>query len=397
MDFALVCDSCSAANTVTQNACSACGATLAWGRVVIPALAEPVTPIGENAPIRTFISNDRANTVLVPPTAEPTREPSAPAVAATAAAAASPNSDEAFAKCSSCAANVPESHAFCFECGAPMGQPLGSDGTQARARNPFMQPSAANPAPATRGSNLPIAPTSGPSLDAPAGKAASKTMFFGAMQTARAKLTVIRGDGHDGVSYSLAGQEHTFGRGADCALLFAEDAYLSPIHANFFYDSAHGGALVVRDEGSQNGVFVRIRGTVPIEQGSRFLAGEQLFEIAPGHTGDLEFIADGTYYFASPAPASTLRVVQRLRGGSTAAAYAVSGGSFTIGREGNDANFPNDPFISGRHAQIVTTRGLELTDLNSKNGTFVQIRGQHVLGHGDYVFLGQQLLRIEIV
>jgi pSer/pThr/pTyr-binding forkhead associated (FHA) protein len=217
------------------------------------------------------------------------------------------------------------------------------------------------------------------------------------MQTARAKLTVIRGDGHDGVSYSLAGQEHAFGRGDQCALLFAEDAYLSPVHANFFYDQAQGGALVVRDEGSQNGVFVRIRGTVPLEIGARFLAGEQLFEIAAGHSGELEFIADGTYYFASPSAGSTLRLVQRLRGGSTAAAYPVTSGSFTIGREGNDANFPNDPFISGRHAQVITTRGIELTDLNSKNGTFVQIRGQHVLGHGDYVFLGQQLLRIEIV
>jgi pSer/pThr/pTyr-binding forkhead associated (FHA) protein len=37
-----------------------------------------------------------------------------------------------------------------------------------------------------------------------------------------------------------------------------------------------------------------------------------------------------------------------------------------------------------------------LTDLGSKNGTFVRISDEAVLNHGDYVFLGQQLLRVEV-
>jgi DNA-directed RNA polymerase specialized sigma24 family protein len=40
---------------------------------------------------------------------------------------------------------------------------------------------------------------------------------------------------------------------------------------------------------------------------------------------------------------------------------------------------------------------LTLTDLGSKNGTFLRINGDTVLEHGDYVFMGQQLLRVEIV
>jgi pSer/pThr/pTyr-binding forkhead associated (FHA) protein len=40
---------------------------------------------------------------------------------------------------------------------------------------------------------------------------------------------------------------------------------------------------------------------------------------------------------------------------------------------------------------------LSVTDLGSRNGTFVRVTGEHVLKHGDYVFLGQQLLRVEIV
>ena len=38
-----------------------------------------------------------------------------------------------------------------------------------------------------------------------------------------------------------------------------------------------------------------------------------------------------------------------------------------------------------------------LTDLGSKNGTFLRIRQDTTLSHGDYVFMGQQLLRVEIV
>jgi pSer/pThr/pTyr-binding forkhead associated (FHA) protein len=37
-----------------------------------------------------------------------------------------------------------------------------------------------------------------------------------------------------------------------------------------------------------------------------------------------------------------------------------------------------------------------VTDLGSKNGTFARITDESPLEHGDYVFLGQQLLRVEI-
>ena len=70
----------------------------------------------------------------------------------------------------------------------------------------------------------------------------------------------------------------------------------------------------------------------------------------------------------------------------------------TIGREGNDLDVPDDPFISGRHARVSwKNKQLSLTDLDSKNGTFLRISGEYPLKHGDYVFMGQQLLRVEIV
>ena len=37
----------------------------------------------------------------------------------------------------------------------------------------------------------------------------------------------------------------------------------------------------------------------------------------------------------------------------------------------------------------------QLNDLGSRNGTYVRIRGERELAHGDYLFIGQQLLRVE--
>ncbi len=69
----------------------------------------------------------------------------------------------------------------------------------------------------------------------------------------------------------------------------------------------------------------------------------------------------------------------------------------TIGREGCDMNYPNDPYISGEHIKIEFTGGaLQLSDMNSKNGTYLKVSGQRELVHGDYLFLGRQLLRVEI-
>jgi len=226
-------------------------------------------------------------------------------------------------------------------------------------------------------------------------KPGRSTLFFGgAHQSARAKLTLIRGDGDDGVSFTLAGEEHLAGRG-DCPIAFPDDPFLSPIHANFVYDNHQ---LVVRDHGSLNGVYVRIATTTELASGSTVLVGEQVLSVGPApHPEDLPD-AEGTYYSASMLRPASLEIRQNLRGGQAGWVHRVEGDVVTLGRENNDINFPDDPFISGRHAELRIAGGvLSVTDLGSRNGTFVRVHGERVLKHGDYVFLGQQLLRVEIV
>ena len=52
----------------------------------------------------------------------------------------------------------------------------------------------------------------------------------------------------------------------------------SPRHANFIYQN---GQLHVLDEGSVNGVFVRIKTPTTVGSGALFLIGEQLLQVEP--------------------------------------------------------------------------------------------------------------------
>ena len=260
--------------------------------------------------------------------------------------------------CNECGAAVPPGQRFCGNCGAR------SD-------------------PAARR----------PSTDS-ADKLGRSTQMFSAIQSARARLTVISGEGHDGVTFTLAGTDHYAGR-VDCPILFDEDPYLSPVHANFYYRGSH---LVVRDEGSLNGVYVRMLGTVVVPRRTLVMVGEQILELDIADEVPDAPDPDGTYFFASPSKGRGLRVSQPLRGGGIGLVRLEPSGRLRIGREGNDLDFPEDPFISGHHAMFeLDGNELTVTDLASKNGTFLRIRGEQTLAHGDYVFMGQQLLRVEIV
>jgi pSer/pThr/pTyr-binding forkhead associated (FHA) protein/RNA polymerase subunit RPABC4/transcription elongation factor Spt4 len=341
MDVGLVCDACSALTPIGVPLCTRCGAAVAL----------------DPRP----------------------RRPSNPPVVDGAA----PN------PCSKCGTMVTAGQRFCPNCGSRIvvavnfdvetrvgPRPSGIHGTVAAQTEPRKT-------------------AKEPGKDGKDGKPGRSTLFFGgAMQAARAKLTLIRGDGDDGVSFTLAGQDHLAGRG-DCPISFPDDPFLSPIHANFVYASSQ---LLVRDQGSLNGVYVRISGTSELVNGSMVLVGEQVLSVDPAVQPEDLPDGEGTYYSASMVRQATLEIRQNLRGGQIGWVHRVEGDVVTIGRENNDINFPDDPFISGRHAELRIAGGvLSVTDLGSRNGTFVRVHDERELKHGDYVFLGQQLLRVEIV
>lgn len=221
----------------------------------------------------------------------------------------------------------------------------------------------------------------------------TRTHFFGQLQTpGKAKLILIRGEGVEGLSYQLNAEHHTVGRLGQ--LVLPDDAFVSPRHANLFY---RGGKLVVRDEGSLNGVFWRVHGTVEVSVGDHFLTGEQLFRIDGPVKATDGPAPDGTYFYSSPKHPAQFKLVQILQGGSPAMAVCARGSGLTIGREGGDLNFPIDLYMSASHCKIEEVAGrLTLTDMNSRNGTYIRLQVEKELAHGDYLFIGRKLLRVEV-
>jgi len=250
--------------------------------------------------------------------------------------------------CRTCASAVPRGHKFCGRCGTPV----------------------------------------------PPEVREMRVDFFGDMQNPnKAKLILIRGEGMDGLSFHLKAEQHVVGR--EGQLIFPDDPFVSPRHANFFY---RDGKLWVRDEGSLNGVYLRVRGTVPLAAGATFLAGEQLFRLekTDAVTDDAPD-GDGTAFYASPRRESKFQLSQIFRGGAVGMKVQAFGASMVVGRDGADLNFPDDLFMSGEHCRIDETDGrFTLTDLNSRNGTYVRLSDERQLEHGDYVFIGRKLLRVEI-
>ena len=67
-----------------------------------------------------------------------------------------------------------------------------------------------------------------------------------------------------------------------------------------------------------------------------------------------------------------------------------------LGREDVDLSFPDDEYISPRHARVYWEENrLWLQDLSSLNGVFVRIRGSSILKSGDQFLVGEQVLRFE--
>ncbi|HEY4159796.1 MAG TPA: FHA domain-containing protein [Polyangiaceae bacterium] len=249
--------------------------------------------------------------------------------------------------CESCMTPVPSGHKFCGRCGTPVPDAI-----------LHMQAS-----------------------------------FYSDMQDpAKARLILIRGEGMDGLSYHLKADQHLLGRSGE--LEFPDDPFISPRHANFFY---RDNRLVVRDEGSVNGVYFRVRGTIEIAPGDMLLAGEQVFRLDPTPKASDGADPEGTFFYSSPKYPSAFRLNQVLEGGALGMTVCARGNSLQIGREDGDLNFPSDVFMSGKHCAVEEKDGkFQLTDFDSRNGTYVRIKSETALSHGDYVFVGRKLLRVEL-
>jgi pSer/pThr/pTyr-binding forkhead associated (FHA) protein len=299
--------------------------------------------------------------------------------------------------CGSCDAFNEMSASACSACGASLVNSAGSPGASSRrveepmeqARN-FICQECSSPVPSGHkfcGSCGAPVPDSVQSAD---------TAFFSPMQDeGKARLVLVRGEGGvEGLTYVIASDEYVAGRD-EGEILFPDDRFVSAKHATFRYE---GDGLVVVDEGSENGVYARVTLPVKLSAGDVFLAGEQLFRLEGPVPDAPPAGADGTLFYGSPIRPSSFRVVQILEGGVEGMVTCARGESCVIGREEADLNFPLDIFMSRNHSRVsVNADGtFRLEDLDSRNGTYVKVAGRRSLVDGDFLFLGRELLRVEL-
>ena len=368
LDVGFVCGRCDAYAPLSAKACASCGAALGFTAEAQKADTRATRrSVTREIPSRTELEHLFGDPVfdVVPPVEAPKaeavkEEPASlfvgPVKIPVRFAVTEALMDQARSYvCKKCYSPVPQGHKFCGRCGEPVPREV----------------------------------------------LTAQTLLLSKMlEPGKAKLVVIKGEGFqadpsDETAFLLGGRQHPAGR-TQGDILFDRDSWVSPLHATFYYRD--DGKLVIRDESSLNGIFLRIKGTATISPGDLFLSGEQVFRLDTTPRASDGADADGTQFYSSPKRPSPFRVVQILRGGTTATQVCARETSVTVGREGCDMNFPNDPYMSTRHCKVELTSGgaYQLTDSGSKNGTYLAIHGERELAHGDYLFIGRELLRVDI-
>lgn len=355
----ITCPKCNKDNQDHYKFCLGCGAELP--RENAPKPFSPQTPPhglpvqnskGAAAPAaQAAPAADPAATLAAEP--GPAAAPVAPAVAARASA--SPAAAAAMVNCPQCAHPNPTGNKFCAACGYNLSAGAG--------------PAAAAPAPA---------PTAGG--PAPAG-------------ALKVTLVALRADG------SVAGQfelpyEPSVTLGRDTGSIFAGDSYLSPRHATFMRQN---GGIVVKDEASLNGVYLKLQPNEPWElhYGDVFRIGQEIIRLEA--LKPLEPSGDGVERFGSPAEGFIGRLALVIGRDTTGNAFPIPERGVHMGRERGDILFSEDGYVSGLHCRVTKSPDgkLYLTDVGSSNGTFVRLMGEYPLSSSAILLMGQQLFRVD--
>jgi pSer/pThr/pTyr-binding forkhead associated (FHA) protein len=209
------------------------------------------------------------------------------------------------------------------------------------------------------------------------------------------RLVVVHRDGTDGITYNLLGDQIDIGR-TEGDLLF-EDPHLAPRHARIVA-SLTGRVLTPLE--TRNGVYVRLRGPVDLQDGDYLLMGKQVLRyetVSEPERNVRPALEHGVVVFGTPVRPPWARLRQITPAGVGRDIFHLARPDMVLGREIGDIIFSEDEFMSRRHAQVSyrTGRG-HLEDLGSSNGTFLRLRGPHGLASGDLIRLGDELLRFEI-
>jgi pSer/pThr/pTyr-binding forkhead associated (FHA) protein len=191
----------------------------------------------------------------------------------------------------------------------------------------------------------------------------------------------------------LVSDKTTIGRSTDPR--FKSDTFLSPAHACL---TKIESTIVIEDQTSLNGTFLRIKGAITIKPGDTFLMGRQVLQLhemaLPRDSKD----DHGTRAMGSPRPDSSYQLIQVGVGNVAQNIFCLTKEGAIIGREEGDIRFAKDRFMSAKHGriEIAADGSLRLLDLDSSNGLWVRLTRPTTLTKQDYLFMGQQLFRFHV-
>jgi pSer/pThr/pTyr-binding forkhead associated (FHA) protein len=438
------CPQCGTVNQPGMRFCVTCGALL----IAPPAPrgarpAGPVVDLSRTVPDPPSFSVELLAAAAQPP---PPVAPAAPAIAPVRVMdLGSPPEQPSQRLCPRCRGACEAPSQFCRFCGASLAdaqvfpvQPAPNPIAQAapppvavpppRSLTPVARIVAVVPAPVPPPIAAPAPvpapiPITSPPIVAPAVAAPSASP---APHATRARLVLIARDGGEGPSFPL-GESTDIGR-TEGNVVIAEDRYISPRHARI---TVRQGVFYLRDLDSTNGMYVRIpfprlglepTPTAPpdvppggdnqasaeqiLTDQDLFLVGQQVlrFEVVKNAEEGFGVASEnGTLLFGTPAAPRYARLSQRTVEGVVRDVFHVRKAETVIGREQGDIVFNDDPFLSRRHCVLRVNgggpgqgpRSFALADLGSSNGTFLQVREEVRLRHGDHFRIGQQLFRFD--
>jgi len=299
-------------------------------------------------------------------------------------------------QCPNCMTLNAATFKFCARCGTP----LGATGAPASVP-PGARPAAAGK-PAQSSKAPPPLPAKPPAAARPAPPPPPKPMAGQVRPPAppakpaaparpRARVSAIARDGSRSADFVLTKDETRVGREVEPGeVKLDKDPFIAPLHAVFRFE---GPQLVVQDSGTPNGVFLWLKERT-LESGDELRIGRQRLRVE-WMPDEPEQLADQPVW-GSPNPGYTARVVQLLEGGGEGDVYPLKVGDNLVGRGTGDVSFPQDGYVSSKHATITVGEGsLVVKDLGSANGTFVRVNGQAAVTSGDLLLVGEQILRID--
>ena len=182
--------------------------------------------------------------------------------------------------------------------------------------------------------------------------------------------------------------------GASGDISLPGEIFVHPREAQLTFEDAR---LWLEDLEGGNGVFLRIRTPVELSLSDEFVVGDQLLRVEANPPPRDGPDPDPTYFYSSPKWLSSFRVLQVFEGGATGACVVARGSALQIGSAIGDLIFPDDPLVAEQHCIVGEQAGtIVLTDLGSRTGVFVRIRGSQELLHADELLIGRTRLVVDL-